>query len=212
LTIAAHNLFFVSSVLTLTFRYFCCQDYHAEGPGGVSLSHLDHTHYHGTVRGDPDSYVYGSLRNGVFDGQIHTSRDGTFYVERVQRYGHLVNSQRLTSDSNSYSPSIRKNFSSSSSSASDERSSSIHSVIYHDSHVSLPVNGGCAVDAEVKAWMEGIQNSGGGGNALPRAEVKKNEQQPTIVTSDPAKDPSPEYKYTAAANRVKRALKPPSNR
>ena len=48
------------------------QDYHAEGPGGVSLSHLDHTHYHGVVDGEPGSYVYGSVREGLVSFSIYS--------------------------------------------------------------------------------------------------------------------------------------------
>ena len=51
----------------------------------MSLSHLDHSHYHGVVEGDTDSHVYGSIRDGVFDGTIHT-KDETLYVERSPRY------------------------------------------------------------------------------------------------------------------------------
>jgi len=42
--------------------------------------------------------------------------------------------------------------------------------------------------------------------------VEEVEDAAAVLTADPAADPSPEYKYTAAANRVKRALKPPTNR
>jgi hypothetical protein len=174
---------------------------------GQALSHLDHTHYHGTVRGDPASYVYGSIRSGVFDGQIHTGRDGTFYVERIQRYTTPQNNGRTHSAA-----------ASNSSRESDSSSSSVHSVIYHDSHVKLPADvvGGCAVEAEVKAWMENIQNSAVEQSppspaAAALVDEGEREEVPTL-TADPATDPSPEYKYTAAANRVKRALKPPTNR
>jgi hypothetical protein len=180
---------------------------------GQSLSHLDHTHYHGTVRGDPASYVYGSIRSGVFDGQIHTGRDGTFYVERIQRYTPQNNGRTAGSSSAAAA-------SNSSSRESDSSSSSVHSVIYHDSHVKLPadVAGGCAVEADVKAWMENIQNSAVEQSppspAAAAALVDEGEGEAVVptLTADPATDPSPEYKYTAAANRVKRALKPPTNR
>ena len=106
------------------------QEYYAEGPRGESLTHLDHTHYHGVVKDEPDSQVYGSIRDGVFDGTVHTRRDGTFYVERSHRY--------LPYTSNS----------------------SIHSVIYHDSHVNSPrQGGGCAADPTTKEWLERVQNS-----------------------------------------------------
>ncbi len=176
---------------------------------GQSLSHLDHTHYHGTVRGDPASYVYGSIRSGVFDGQIHTGRDGTFYVERIQRYAPQNNGRTAGSRSAAAA--------SNSSRESDSSSSSVHSVIYHDSHVKLPADvvGGCAVEADVKAWMENIQNSAVEQSPPPAAAALVDEGEREVVpalTADPATDPSPEYKYTAAANRVKRALKPPTNR
>jgi hypothetical protein len=70
------------------------------------------------------------------------------------------------------------------------------------------------VDAEVKSWMENIQNSVATAPGTPAALVAKEPEggDGDLVTADPAADPSPEYKYTAAANRVKRALKPPSNK
>ena len=50
----------------------------------------------------------GSIRDGVFDGEIVTEKDGVFYVERARRYfpQKLVNSSH-------------------------------HSVIYHERHVTL---------------------------------------------------------------------------
>ena len=95
-------------------------------------------------------------------------------------------------------------------------------MIYHDSHVTLPVSsgGGCAVDTEVKAWMEAVQNGGGPPAPFAATQPRTDKEEEVVeakeadapLTADPATDPSPEYKYTAAANRVKRALKPPSNR
>ena len=32
-------------------------------------------------------------------------------------------------------------------------------MIYHDRHVSPPAAAGCAVDTDVKDWMESVQNS-----------------------------------------------------
>ena len=75
----------ILSYSSLFFIIIIIQEYYGEGPGGVSLSHLDHSHYHGVVEGDPDSHVYGSIRDGVFDGTIHT-KDETLYVERSPRY------------------------------------------------------------------------------------------------------------------------------
>jgi len=154
------------------------KDYHAEGPGGVSLAHLDHTHYHGVVRDEPASQVYGSIRDGVFEGTVHTAQDGTFYIERSHRY--------LPANS------------------------SIHSVIYHERDVHVPheAGGGCAMEAGLKEWMEGVQNS---------AEDKDEPLPPPAPLKDRLKvanvDPSPQFKWTETANRVKRrAIKPPSNK
>ena len=126
------------------------QEYYAEGPRGESLAHLDHTHYHGEVKDEPGSQVYGSIRDGVFDGTVHTRRDGTFYVERSHRY--------LPYTSNS----------------------SIHSVIYHDSHVNSPrQGGGCAADPATKEWLERVQNSAVPevGEKLPLAAPLRQTQQ-----------------------------------
>jgi len=188
------------------------RDYHAEGPGGVTLNHLDHTHYHGVVKDEPGSHVYGSLRDGVFDGTVHTRRDGTFYVERSHRYLPYT------------------------------RNSSVHSVIYHDSHVSLPNDGatGCGADTSVREWLDKVQNS-----AIPEYDsvakkatestadkLKKpptsnnihaaplvqsnleNGKQPVKPDVDPAEDPDAGYRWTEYANnRVKRrAMKPPTNK
>merc|ERR1719431_110150 len=86
--------------------------YEVTGPLGNHLHNLDHTHYEGWVEGEPDSQVFGSLRDGVFDGTIVTQDDGTFYVERAGRYRNLSsNSRRNTTSSTQH-----------------------HSVIYHDHH------------------------------------------------------------------------------
>ncbi|XP_076323272.1 disintegrin and metalloproteinase domain-containing protein 10-like [Tachypleus tridentatus] len=47
---------------------------------------LDTSHlYNGFLLGEPKTAVYGSLREGVFEGKIHTSNE-TFYIERTHRY------------------------------------------------------------------------------------------------------------------------------
>ena len=45
------------------------------------LSHI----YHGKLIGEPNSHCFGAIRDGVFDGQIHTATDGIYYVERANR-------------------------------------------------------------------------------------------------------------------------------
>lgn len=49
-------------------------EYEILGPLNAPLGHLDHTHYEGRLVGEDGSHVYGSLRDGVFDGTIHTRR------------------------------------------------------------------------------------------------------------------------------------------
>jgi len=172
------------------------KEYYAEGPRGESLTHLDHTHYHGVVKDEPDSQVYGSIRDGVFDGTVHTRRDGTFYVERSHRY--------LPYTSNS----------------------SIHSVIYHDSHVNSPrQGGGCAADPTTKEWLERVQNSAvtEDSEKLPMAaplhqtqqEINNNLKSPLPFINRreevPERDPDTKYRWTEEANtRNKRRI--PSNK
>ena len=88
--------------------------------------------------GDPGSRVWGSVREGVFEGVVHSDRDGTYYVERAHKYfpGHNA---------------TLKGF---------------HSVIYHDRHVGDPYQrlrhghtSGCGATDDVAAWMDAVQNS-----------------------------------------------------
>ena len=51
------------------------------------LSHI----YHGKLIGEPNSHCFGAIRDGVFDGQIHTATDGIYYVERANRYKYSQN-------------------------------------------------------------------------------------------------------------------------
>lgn len=50
-----------------------------------SISDVIGSSVEGTVIGDNGSYVFGQLRNGIFDGVIRANRD-TFYVERASKY------------------------------------------------------------------------------------------------------------------------------
>ena len=55
-------------------------EYEILGPLNAPLGHLDHTHYEGRLIGEDGSHVYGSLREGVFDGTIHTRRLASLYI------------------------------------------------------------------------------------------------------------------------------------
>jgi len=163
--------------------------YHATGPLDSPIVGLEQAVYEGWVVGEPDSHVFGSVRDGVFDGTIRTQRDGTFYVERSQKYlpVELVNS-------------------------------SAHSVIYHHNHLTMPfdkswqigaASPGCGATKEIQTWMSDLQISN---TDSPFPEPAPLVSNPTPAPPDPRLDPNPEYKYTHEANRVKRAIKPPNNR
>eukprot|EP00090_Calanus_glacialis_P005009 TRINITY_DN13825_c0_g1_i1.p1 TRINITY_DN13825_c0_g1~~TRINITY_DN13825_c0_g1_i1.p1 ORF type:complete len:904 (+),score=186.49 TRINITY_DN13825_c0_g1_i1:90-2801(+) len=167
--------------------------YHATGPLDSPIVGVDNTNYEGYVVGEPDSHVFGSVRDGVFDGTIRTQRDGTFYVERSQKYlpVELVNS-------------------------------TTHSVIYHHNHLTMPfdkswqigaASPGCGANKEIQTWMSDLQMSNVDAPAPP-SEPKPSPlvSDPAPSLSDPRFDPNPEYKYTHEANRFKRAIKPPNNR
>lgn len=48
-------------------------------------SHRQH-HVHGRLKGEPTSTVFGSLRDGVFDGHIYTKDGGVFHVDKLSKY------------------------------------------------------------------------------------------------------------------------------
>lgn len=101
---------------------------------GLDFSHI----YEGTLQNDPGSKVWGSIRDGVFEGVIASERDGTFYVEHAHKYFPRHNSTHA----------------------------GFHSVIYHNDHVDDPYTkvreghtSGCGATDDVAAWMDSVQNS-----------------------------------------------------
>lgn len=131
---------------------------------GLDLKHL----YEGTIEGDPGSRVWGSVRDGVFEGVVESDRDGTYYVERANKYfpGHNA---------------TLKGF---------------HSVIYHDRHVGDPYQrvrqghkSGCGVTEDVAAWMDAIQNSADPEEERLEEEKRERERQAKWSSS------SNQYKY-----------------
>lgn len=63
----------------LTIR--CSQIDSPKGTISVDSSHI----YRGEVLGEPDSLVFGSIIDGVFEGKIITDRDA-YYVENAKHY------------------------------------------------------------------------------------------------------------------------------
>ncbi|XP_018322244.1 disintegrin and metalloproteinase domain-containing protein 10 isoform X2 [Agrilus planipennis] len=107
------------------------------GPNGKPV-HVDTAHiYKGRVIGEPDSVVFGSVIDGVFEGKIVTPK-GNFFVEKSYRYFPEHKHPNRT----------------------------FHSVIYREDHVSDPYENrraghgsGCGITDEVSQWMEKVQNA-----------------------------------------------------
>lgn len=80
---------------------------------------LDHI-VSGELDSEPRSKVFGAIRDGVFEGKIHTQDDQTFYVERAINYFN---------SSDNYSNNNNK---------TSLNSLPFHSVIYSANHVTDP--------------------------------------------------------------------------
>ncbi|XP_053603885.1 disintegrin and metalloproteinase domain-containing protein 10 [Plodia interpunctella] len=153
----------------------------------VDTSHI----YHGELAGDPQSSVFGSVTDGVFEGKI-MAKDGSFYVEHARRYFPPNNTRTR-----------------------------VHSVIYKESDVSDPYAhrrhghvGGCGITDEVVQWMERIQNSGVDDElsttpapppptAPPHHTPISSPPHPNSLRDDPPRYwdfPHPHNKYSRSAN------------
>lgn len=110
---------------------------HTEG-GKESKRQLDTSHiYEGRVLGDKDSFVHGSISDGVFHGRIVTSKD-SYFLEKAHFY--FPNHSR--------------------------EHDGFHSVIYKDVHVNDPYKekrtvhpNGCGLTEDVSQWMDSVQGS-----------------------------------------------------
>lgn len=176
-------------------------------PNG-ELPYIDTSHiYNGHVLGEPNSHVFGSIHDGVFEGKIITENDA-YYVEHAKRY---------------FPNGTHHDF-------------GFHSVIYNErdvaddpyAHKRKPghVNG-CGVNEDVSQWMESVQN-GGIDDDIDDISVKpkdsdseqktKSRQNQNSIFDD---DKSPHFKYSKEGNsdydgatgykkseRVKRAARP----
>lgn len=117
---------------------FLSSKIHHTDEGKESKRLLDTSHiYEGRVLGDKDSFVHGSISDGVFHGRIVTSKD-SYYVEKARYYF----------PNHSY---VEEGF---------------HSIIYKDKHVDDPHknirtvhSNGCGLTEDVSRWMDHVQNS-----------------------------------------------------
>ncbi len=130
-------IFKIFLFFSLIFNLNNPQIHHTED-GKESKRLLDTSHiYEGQVLGDKESFVHGSITDGVFHGRILTSKD-SYFVEKARYYF----------PNHSY---VEDGF---------------HSVIYKDKHTSDPYkdkrtvhSNGCGLTDEVSQWMDRIQNS-----------------------------------------------------
>lgn len=192
-------------------------------PNG-ELPYVDTSHiYHGQVLGEPNSYVFGSIHDGVFEGKIITENNA-YFVEHAKRY--FPNGTH--------------------------RDYGFHSVIYNERDVvddpfaqkRKPGHAnGCGINDDVSQWMESVQNGAIDGdddndndnvdsnmnsknnnkyNDSPN-DVNANLKQPAAPNQNSiyGDNKSPHFKYSKEANfeydgasaskrraRVKRAARP----
>uniref|UniRef100_A0A0A9WUF9 ADAM10 endopeptidase n=3 Tax=Lygus hesperus TaxID=30085 RepID=A0A0A9WUF9_LYGHE len=130
----------------------------ANSPVAHSLSHI----YQGHLIGEPGSYVYGSLIDGLFEGKIHSNNKEAYYVEKAYKY------------------------------FPNNKNSSFHSLIYKDSDVEDAYRhlrsgghvGGCGVSEEVSQWMDTIQNAAVEPDVPPPSPTQGTEKLPKKANAD----------------------------
>lgn len=154
------------------FAILCMQ---VDTPNG-ELPYVDTSHiYHGHVLGEPNSHVFGSIHDGVFEGKILTDNQA-YYVEHAKHY--FPNRTHLDYG--------------------------FHSVIYNERDViddpfahkrKHGHANGCGISDDVAQWMESVQNAGvddDDSNEIPAPKPATNN-----FFED---DKTPSFKYTKEAN------------
>lgn len=163
--------------------------------GTESRRQLDTSHiYEGEVLGDKESFVHGSITDGIFHGRIITSRD-SYFVENAKYYFPNQRNGEI----------------------------GFHSVIYRDKHVDDPYReqrtghaNGCGLSDEISHWMDEVKNTGEEYVPPPPAKVPSiDERNQNDSLKLPKKsyhdniidvDESPFKRYSKEANvRSKRA-------
>jgi len=166
---------------------------------GYDLSHV----YDGRCEGPAGGAAFGSLHDGIFDGQVET-RHGTYFIERAHKY--------FKDDSNDSFHSVIYH----------ERH--LRDPFRHSKAAGFR-KPGCGVSDDVRDWMDHVQNSGEVTPPTPPTTVNLPNPPPTPspqvqIVDKPENvvvhDPTPLYKYSAEANdpkvRRKRALANNSNK
>ncbi|XP_059486798.1 disintegrin and metalloproteinase domain-containing protein 10 [Neocloeon triangulifer] len=160
---------------------------HEGDPLDVDTSHI----YKGHILGEPESYVFGSIINGVFEGKIHSPHTGGYFIEKANKYFPNQTFHSLI----------------------------YHENDVEDPHASKRNGylGGCGHTEEISQWMERVQNSAVEEEDLPPFVPKKEDSKPEKKAAKTEKvhfhDEDPRRRYTREANegvhqRSKRAARP----
>ncbi|XP_067133544.1 disintegrin and metalloproteinase domain-containing protein 10 isoform X2 [Centruroides vittatus] len=141
----------------------------SSGVSDIDMSHL----YSGHLPDEPESSIYGSIRNGVFEGKIHTP-DKVFYVERAHKY-FVKHPQPFHSVIYS---------------SDDVKDPHAHK---RENHL-----GGCGITEDVLQWMQEVSNS-----ADTKEFTNKEKQTKTVMRDRKERstgaENTPHYIYTREA-------------
>ncbi|XP_065203715.1 disintegrin and metalloproteinase domain-containing protein 10-like [Planococcus citri] len=153
----------------------------------LNSSQTDTSHiYSGHLVGEPESVVFGSLLDGVFEGKIISPSTGAYYVEKASRYFPPRSQSSISNADNAASVT-------SSTDTNTTNDLDFHSIVYKESDVEDPRHqhdsdhpAGCGITEQVKQWMESIQTSAVEEEEEREiADVKRQQQSDTNSKSPP---------------------------
>ncbi|KAI5723823.1 hypothetical protein M8J76_011400 [Diaphorina citri] len=150
-----------------------------DGEGRLFETRPDTSHvYHGHIIGEPDSYVFGSVLDGLFEGKIISPKSGSYYVEKAARYFR-------PSAANATKPSP----------APTQEEGKFHTIItiFLSGHF-----GGCGVpdNQAGMSWMDRVANSGVDEDDYPPPADDNSEDNHL----NPLEAEAPHEKYSREAN------------
>lgn len=182
-----------SLILKTDFLGAFTSDVRIESANGSDLAVNLNKILSGFIEDDPGSRVHGHLTDdGLFEGKIFTTKNGTFYVERASRYfpNLAKNGPRRSSDR------IRA-----------------HSVIYSSEDVNHPylevLGSGCGAagrsEAKVREWMDSLSNSGVPGSEMDTIDESnhiRTKRSPAGGSSiGPTLSPKPKLTFSSQSSR-----------
>uniref|UniRef100_A0A5S6Q728 ADAM10 endopeptidase n=1 Tax=Trichuris muris TaxID=70415 RepID=A0A5S6Q728_TRIMR len=141
--------------------------------------------YEGHVEGDPGSYVYGSILDGIFDGHVHTGDGQVYHVERATKYS-------------AFAPAPRQ----------------FHSIIYTDDDIDyakirvkrelIAQAPSCGLRGYTAEWMKQVQRSAvNGPETMSTTTVRPVNRHPVERQSE-APRPEPWRMYMPESNQRSR--------